>query len=75
MRRWRIVLAGAAVAASTFVGITPAQAVPNLEAMSDNARCRYVTNEVRKGLHEPGEQNFNQLLNQIRNDFCGTLDD
>lgn len=74
MRRWRIVLAGAA-AASTFVGMTPAQAVPNLEAMSDNAKCRYVTNEVRKELHEPGEQNYNQVFNQFRHDFCGALDD
>ena len=73
MRRWRIVLAGAAMAASTFVGITPAHAAPNLEAMSENARCRWVTNEIRKGLH--GVDNFNREWNEFRNAFCKSLDD
>lgn len=73
MRRWRIVLAGAAIAASTFAGISPAQAVPNLEAMSDNARCRWTTNEIRKAL--PEGENLNGEWNQIRNAFCKSLGD
>ena len=73
MRRWRIVLAGAAMAASLFAGATPALAAPNLEAMSENARCRWVTNEIRKAL--PDGENLNGEWNRARNAFCKSLGD
>lgn len=76
MRRWRIVLAGAAVVVPMFLAVGPASADPgnaNFGAMNDNARCRVVTNLVRQAAHEASDENFNQEINQVRNEFCGSL--
>jgi hypothetical protein len=41
--------------------------------MSENARCRWVTNEIRKAL--PDGENLNGEWNRARNAFCKSLGD
>lgn len=67
MRRWRMVLAGAALTAATLATSGPAY------AMNANSLCRIVTNQARRALHESGE-NMNREFNQERNEICGSLD-
>lgn len=74
MRRWRILLAGAAIAFPTFVGAGPAQAT------NENAECRVFTNQLRGLLREAItdpelRREFNREFNQFRNEFCGSLDE
>ena len=66
MRRWRMVLAGAALTVPALVAVTPAQAANN------NSACRQVTNLIRQEVHEV--MNLNQELNRFRNEFCRSLD-
>jgi type II secretory pathway component PulL len=73
MRRWRVVLAGAALAASTLVTAGPAQAA------NDNSQCRVASNQARAALRQliPKELwgEFNKQFTKVRNDVCGSLDD
>jgi hypothetical protein len=66
MRRWRIVLAGAAVAVGTVITSGPVHAV------NTNSVCRVVTNEARRLLQDSGVQD-NQAFNRDRNEICGSL--
>ena len=66
MRRWRMVLAGAALMVPTVVVATP------VHAANANSVCRQVTNIVRQAVHE-NVGNFHQEINQFRNEFCKSL--
>lgn len=68
MRRFRVVLAAAALAAPIFVTAAgPAQ------ALNANSVCRQVTNDARRLLPKEPGANLNQAFNQDRNTRCGSL--
>ena len=67
MRRWRMVLAGAALVVPTFLGAAP------VHADETNAACRRISNLVRQLVHESSEENLNKEINQIRNAVCKSL--
>ena len=67
MRRWRKVLAGAALVVPTFLGAAP------VHADETNAACRRITNLVRRLVHEMSDENLNKEFNQIRNEVCKSL--
>jgi hypothetical protein len=67
MRRWRMVLAGAALVVPTFLGAAP------VHADETNAACRRLSNLVRQLVHESSDENVNREFNRVRNEVCKTL--
>lgn len=67
MRRFRVVLAAAALAAPMFLTAGPAQAA------NINSVCRQVTNDARRLLPKEPGANLNRAFNQERNEICGSL--
>ncbi len=67
MRRWRMVLAGAALMVPAAVAATPVQ------VDETNSVCRRFSNLARQAIHEVSDENLNKEFNHLRNEVCKNL--